>query len=111
MGIMIAVGLRKIKMQLIMAAELFLIGLTGASTGILMGLPLLIYFFFKPIRFSGEYEKLVESFGYEAILPFSLDPMIFIRQAIVVFIITLLLGLYPLNAIRKLKIAEAMRNN
>jgi len=110
MGIMIAVGLRKIKMQFIMGLELLMMGITGTLAGIFIALPLLIYFYLNPITFGGEYQKIMESFGYEAILPFSLSPSIFLYQATMVLIITLLLSIYPLNNIRKLKIAEAMRN-
>lgn len=110
MGIMIAVGLRKIKMQYIMGMELVMMGITGTISGIVVALPLLIYFYLNPITFGGEYQQIMESFGYEAILPFSLRPSIFIYQAVMVMIITILLSIYPLNKIRKLNIAEAMRN-
>jgi len=110
MGIMIAVGLRRIRMQMIMGTELLLMGFSGTLAGIIMAMPLLIYFYFNPIRFTGEYQKLSESFGYEAILPFSMDAGIFLYQAMMVFLITIILGIYPLNKIHRLRIADAMRN-
>jgi ABC-type lipoprotein release transport system permease subunit len=97
-------------MQMIMGTELLLMGFSGTLAGIIMAMPLLIYFYFNPIRFTGEYQKLSESFGYEAILPFSMDAGIFLYQAMMVFLITIILGIYPLNKIHRLRIADAMRN-
>jgi ABC-type antimicrobial peptide transport system permease subunit len=70
---------------------------------------IVIYFFFNPVRFTGEAAAAFENFGYEPIMPFSIDPVIFYNQGIVVLIISLFLGLYPMLFIKNLSIIKALR--
>jgi ABC-type lipoprotein release transport system permease subunit len=108
-GMLISLGLKRFKLQLMVVIEVFMLGLFGVFSGIIISLPVLLYFYFNPIYFTGDSAKAFENFGFEPILPFSLDPQIFIQQALFVFIITLLLGIYPLSAIRQLKVVEALK--
>jgi len=45
----------------------------------------------------------------EPVLPFSIDAVIFYRQAIVVFVMALIIGIYPVFNIQKLDPATAIR--
>jgi ABC-type lipoprotein release transport system permease subunit len=69
-----------------------------------------VYYFKEyPIRFSGEYAGTLEKFGFEPIFPAEFNVQIFLTQAIIVFIITSILALYPWWKIRHMKPVEAMR--
>ena len=49
--------------------------------------------------------------GFEAILPFSLAPGLFVGQIVSVLILLILCTLYPLARIYKLKLADALKGN
>jgi putative ABC transport system permease protein len=109
-GILVSIGMKRLKLMTVMLAETIFIGMLGVLSGCILSLPILLYFYYNPIEMGGEYAKIYEQFGLEPILPFSLDPEIFIRQAMVVLIISLLIGIYPLVKIGQLNTAVAIRN-
>jgi ABC-type antimicrobial peptide transport system permease subunit len=45
-------------------------------------------------------------YGFEAVMPTSISPSIFISQAITVFVLALLIGLYPVYKVFKLKLTN-----
>ena len=110
-GIMLAVGMKRYKLQIIMFLEIILLALLGTMLGALLSSPIIFYFHYNPIVFGGEYAEIFEKFGYEPILPFSTEPMIFLNQAKVILIITLILAGYPLWKIYGLKVVNAIREN
>lgn len=108
-GIMLAVGMKRYKLQLIIFLEILMLAFLGTLVGSISSLPVIFYFNINPIVFTGEYAEIFEKFGYEPILPFSTDPTIFLQQAKVIFIISLALASYPLWKIYQLKVVTAMR--
>jgi len=108
-GVLLAVGVNKIKLISITTIEAILISLIGAISGIFVSIPLVLYFKNNPIRFTGELAEISLKFGVEPIIPLSSDYSIFIAQTFVVLTIALLSSLYPINYIRKLKPVEGMR--
>ena len=109
LGMMMALGMKRYQLQLIMFYEILLLAIFGVIAGAIASTPVILYFKFNPIEFSGEYAEIFERFGYEPILPFSTDPIIFYQQIKVVLTITILLATYPLWTIYRLKIVNAMR--
>ena len=108
-GILNAIGMKRSKIMITVALEIVFLTFVGVVVGLTVSTPLVTYFYFNPIYFTGDYARAFESFGYEAILPFSMDPVIFYNQAIVVLLISLLLGLYPMMYIKRLKIIKALK--
>lgn len=108
-GMLIAIGMKKSKLSLILLGETFLITVLGVLLGILISLPIVIYLSKNPIRFSGQIAKAYEQFGFEAIFPTALDKDIFITQSLIVLIIALFIGLYPLWHISRLDPIKAMK--
>ena len=108
-GVLISIGLHRWQLGLTVWLEVMMLGLFGALLGILASMPLVWYFHVNPIRFSGDYAEAMEKFGFEAIFPAIFEAHIFLIQALLVFIITAILALYPIFKIRKLKPVQAMR--
>lgn len=108
-GMLIAIGMKKNKLKLILLGETFLITLLGVVLGMLLSLPSVLYLQEKPIRFSGEIAKAYEQFGFEAIFPTEFNPIIFISQSLVVLCMSILIGLYPLWFVSGLNPVEAMK--
>ncbi|MCO6480324.1 MAG: ABC transporter permease [Phaeodactylibacter sp.] len=108
-GVLISIGLHRWQLGLTVWMEVIMLGLLGALMGILASIPLVWYFHVNPLRFSGDYAAAMEKFGFEPIFPAIFEAHIFLTQALLVFIITALLALYPIFKIRKLEVVQAMR--
>lgn len=108
-GMLIAIGMKKGKLKLILLGEAFLITLLGVILGILLSLPSVLYLQEKPIRFSGDIAKAYEQFGFEAIFPAELDLDIFLNQSLIVLFMSVLIGLYPLWFVSGLNPVKAMK--
>ena len=108
-GMLIAIGMKKSKLQLIVFGETVLITFFGVLLGILLSLPLVLYLKEKPIRFGGELAKAYEQFGFEALFPTNVDQNIFITQSLIVLAMAVLIGVYPLWHIHGLDPVNAMK--
>lgn len=109
MGVMIAVGMQKFKLSIIMIFETLFIGFLGVISGIVMSIPLNWYFYLNPIRFSGQAAQMMIDMGFEPVMVFSMAPKVFYDQAITVFIFTIIIGIYPLIRINRMKVINALR--
>lgn len=108
-GILTAIGMKKLKIQGMVALEIVMLILLGVMGGVLLSLPLLVYLFYNPIYLSGDLATVYENFGFEPIIPFSLEPTIFFSQGVVVLLIAMLLGIYPMVAIQSLQTVKALK--
>jgi len=109
LGIMIALGVRKIRVAWILVIESFLIGLLGVLTGIIGSFPLIQYFYLNPIHVTGAIKETYENMGFEPVLKFSNQLENFTDPAITVFILFAFISLYPIWFIYRLKTANALR--
>ncbi len=109
-GILIAVGMKKSKVIFVTTIETIFISLIGVFAGIIASYPLLLYFYYNPIRLTGAAAEAMLAFGLEPIMPFSIAPGIFIAQFWTVLLIAVLSAWYPFRYVQKLKAVEAIRN-
>ncbi len=109
-GILVAVGMKNLQLSFIVLLETIIISFMGVLAGMVGAVPVVAYFYNNPIRFSGEFQKMSEQFGMEAIMPFSIDPANFTNQAWAVLIMALILALYPFYSILRLKAMESIRS-
>ena len=109
MGILMAVGMKRQHLSLVMWLEIILLGIIGTIAGVLVSIPACYYLQENPITMTGEAAVAYEKFGVEPILPALLDPAIFMNQAVFVVIVTSLIALYPIWVIWRMKPVEAMR--
>lgn len=109
-GILVSIGMQRMKLAGIVWLEIVILGFLGAMAGILASIPVVWYFHRNPLRFSGEYAQSMEKFGFEPIFPAEFNLEIFATQAVIVLIITSVLALYAMWKIRRLEPVEAMRD-
>lgn len=109
LGMLVAVGMKKIWLCLLMLAESVFTVLCGCVLGILASVPLVIYLKVNPITFSGKMAEIYERFGFEPIFPASTDPEIFLNQALIILLLALLLSLYPVVKVLQLDPVQAMK--
>ena len=109
MGMLVAIGMKRIKLMWLLLVELVLTVITGCLLGILLSIPLVYYFNRHPLRMSGETARAYERFGFEPIFPTSTEAVNFIDQGLTVLIIGLILSLYPMYKALRLNPATAMK--
>ncbi len=109
MGMLVAIGMKKSKLIIMLMLESVFTVISGCLLGLITSIPLVYYLNRHPIRFGGETAKAYERFGFEAIFPTSTDVNIFIAQGLTVLIIGLLLSFYPAYKILKLDPVLAMK--
>ncbi|MBI5217516.1 MAG: ABC transporter permease [Bacteroidia bacterium] len=109
-GVIMAVGMQKYKLIFIVILETIFLGMIGVIAGTVASIPLLYYFLFNPIPLTGQAGEMVLQMGFEPAMFFSMTPSVFYEQALTIFIFTLIIGIYPVLNIRKLKVMNALRS-
>ena len=109
LGVMIALGMRKMKLSGMIFYETVVLGLLGVIAGFLISVPLILYFIRYPIQITGTMRKTFLQMGFEPVILFSLKPYVLYTPVIIVFVITLFVSLYIFYAVIKLKETSALR--
>jgi ABC-type lipoprotein release transport system permease subunit len=109
MGMLVAIGMKRIKLMILLLVESVLTVFTGCVTGILVSIPIVFYFNRNPLKIGGETAETYRRFGFEPIFPTSPDAAIFIRQGFIVLFIGLILSLYPMAKALFINPVQAMR--
>jgi ABC-type lipoprotein release transport system permease subunit len=109
-GLLIALGMKRWKLGVVVWLEVVFLGMLGAVAGILSAIPAVIYLQRHPLRFSGGYSELLEQFGFEPIFPALFSFGIFFVQAMIVLGITAILAIFPFWKISRLHPVKAMHS-
>jgi ABC-type lipoprotein release transport system permease subunit len=108
-SVLISIGMKPSQLGLVLFTETVVIALLGAVLGALVSLPFLLYMRAHPIELSGLMEQMTLQYGFEPILPFWVSASLFAHQGFVVFVIALLVSLYPLWSVNKLRLSDELR--
>ena len=109
LGMLMAIGMKKSKMILLLVSESVFTVMGGCLIGILMSIPIVYYMKIHPIRFTGDIGEVYERFGFEAVLPTSTDAYNFIWQGVIVLCIGLFLSIYPVWKVMRLDPVISMK--
>jgi len=113
-GVLTAIGMKRWQLFGVVFTENVIVGIIGAIVGILMSIPIVYYLYTNPLNMAElggeEIATTYEKFGMSPIFPAAFEFQIFFNQALLIFFITCILGIYPLMKILKLKPVQAMRN-
>lgn len=108
-GMLVAVGMQKTKLAIIVTIEMLFVGLMGVLSGSIAALPVIFYGYYHPIRFSGEMGKMYEDYGMEPVMPFMPVDWYFVWQIAVVAIIVGIAIIYPVRKILRMKVVNSLR--
>lgn len=108
-GILLAIGMKRMLLQVTTFLEVLLLSSMGVIMGLALSSLLILYFYYNPIDLGSSYDTIAESYGIEMKIEFSLEGAIFITQAFAVFIIAFILSFYPLIIINKTKPVKAIK--
>ena len=109
-GITHAVGMKKRQLSVIIMLETMMIGLAGSIIGLLVSYLFCLWFYHHPLPLTGEMAEATIQYGMEPYMFFSLKPSLFYSQMILVFLISLVISLFPVYFIHRMKITRAMRS-
>ena len=109
-SVMIAIGMQKIKLILVVISELILITFLGVLAGFILSLPVLLYFYYNPIQFTGEAVQAMKNFNFEPVMPVAINMQLFVNQALAIIFISMLAMLYPMLKIKMLKVVKGLKS-
>ncbi len=109
-GVMVALGMQKWYLSLIVFIETLFLGVVGVAFGAIISFGIVSYFYDSPIHIGGDMADIYEQFGIEPILAFSKDITIFLNQFLIVFVLLLIAVIYPLVKILSFKLIDALRS-
>jgi len=109
-AIMVAIGMRKKSLSVLVGIELCYIMILGLLSGIAGSIPILYYFHLNPIRVTGETATAYAAFGIDPVFPILWQPGYIINQGIVVFILIIISSLYPLWNISRLDVSRSIKS-
>ena len=81
----------------------------SVASGSFLALPIAMYYHYNPIELAGDMDAMMEDYGMEPLLPFSLDSSIWLTHGSIMLIISLILSLYSIITIYRLNPVKAMR--
>lgn len=109
-GILLSIGMKRTQLAGICLTETIIISLLGVLAGAAVGLPIMYFFYTNPIQLTGELAEVMIDMNFEPVLAFSIEPGIFLYQAITIFFIALVVGIYPVKKVFGLEMVSAARN-
>jgi putative ABC transport system permease protein len=110
LGVMVAVGMKKIRLAAVLFSETMLIGLTGVLAGFAVSIPVIFMLLSNPIKLPEEMAEAYIQYGFEPYLYFGTASWVFLNQVITVFAITMLVAVYPVMKVYKLVVAHYLRS-
>jgi ABC-type lipoprotein release transport system permease subunit len=108
-GVLVAIGMQKKKLKIIVTIEMILLGALGLISGLAASVPLILYFYYYPIVLKGDLAKMMEDYGWDAVMPSAWFGPYFYWQAAFVALMVFLAALYPIRKIGKMKEIDALR--
>jgi len=108
-GVLLSIGMSRLRIWTVVFFEGVITTALGACLGVIGVYPLVLYFKHNPYEFTGPAADTMREQGWEPVLPASLDPSIAITHMLIIVVISILITVYPLYVIGKLKPVEARR--
>jgi ABC-type lipoprotein release transport system permease subunit len=108
-AVMVSVGMQKTKLGFILVFEMLLMGLSGIVTALIGSMPVILLLIKYPIKITGDLAKIFETYGFEPIMPASLESSFIIGQSVVVLVIFFLAIIYPAISVFRINETKALR--
>jgi ABC-type lipoprotein release transport system permease subunit len=110
MGVMVAIGMQKLRLGNILFLETLLIGIVGTLAGFIGSLPIIAYFYHHPFQFTGQAAETFIQMGIEPLLYFSWQSKVFTHQVLTVFLLTLCISFVPYYRSLTLRVYQSLKS-
>ena len=108
-SVMVSIGMQKVQLAKVVIVVLFMLTAMAVAAGIMISLPVMFYFYYNPIEFSGDAVEVMQDFNFEPVMPMSMEPNIFVFQGIAISILSLIAMSYPTIKILNLEVVKGLR--
>jgi ABC-type lipoprotein release transport system permease subunit len=109
MAVMVAVGMQKFKLAIILFFETLLIGIVGVLSGFAISVPIILLLVGNPIELPAELAEAYVQYGFEPYLFFGMAPEVFWQQVLTVFAITLVISIYPVVKVKNMVVSRSLK--
>ena len=109
-GVVVAVGMQKRRLGLILALEMFLMGILATLGGIAMSIPVVYLGYMHPIRLTGQMAESLINYGLEPVMPMAWETGYFVSQTLVAMLIILAAVILPVRNVTRLHVTKALRS-
>jgi len=109
LGVMIAVGMQRWRVSTLLSLELLIICLLGLIAGVAISIPLVAYYHFHPITFTGQMAEAYKAFGMEPVMAIAWRTDYIFNQVLNVAIITIMALSYPIYSVFRLNLTQALK--
>ncbi len=110
LGVLVAIGMKKGKLMLMVVLETLILSLLGVLVGVLLVYPILLWKHYDPFQLPGDTVQMMEEYGFSPEIPFYIHLDLPLIHAGILFCIALIVALYPIYIIRTLAPIKAMHN-
>ena len=108
-GVMLATGLLRRKLLLLIIIESCFISLLGVIVGLAVSFPVVGYFYYHPIQLSGDTANMMLEMGWEPIMPMLISVRLVADQVAIVLVLMCICLLYPLWRAYHLSLVSALK--
>ncbi|TLX73926.1 ABC transporter permease [Labilibacter sediminis] len=108
-GVMMAVGMQKYKLAVVVFIEMIWMGILGVLAGFVGSMPVVAYFYHNPIPLTGKGAEWMADLGFEPFMFFAWEPSVFVNQVIAILVITVFISIFPFIRILGLTEMKALK--
>ncbi len=109
-GMMMAIGMKRKVLSLIVSIEIFFMGLIAVLSGIIVTAPIIWFGHKYPFRLRGHAAESMDMYNIEPVLSLQSFDTYILSQLLVVVVIVAFVLVYAMIKIRKLKIINALKS-
>ncbi len=109
LGVMVAIGMSKVKLSTVLIIEMLFLGFIGMISGLLASAPLVIIGNKNPLKMTGEMAKMYEDMGFDPVMPLAWFDPYFFWQGAIIMIMVLIACYLPLRRVRRMEVIKALR--
>jgi ABC-type lipoprotein release transport system permease subunit len=108
-GVVLALGLRPRSIFAIVYLESMMLALVGLAIGLLIALPLVLWFESHPIALTGDAVEAMELFGFEPLVTWKLKPLNPLGSIATILGVAIVAAFYPAAKASRARPVEALR--
>jgi ABC-type lipoprotein release transport system permease subunit len=108
-GMLVSIGMKKRKLAKVLSLEMLFTGFLGVITGVAASLPIVFYGHYHPLRFTGEFARMYEDYGFEPVMPTMLPQTFYLSQTVIVLIILMIAIAFSTRKIFRMNVINALR--
>ncbi|MCK5028934.1 MAG: ABC transporter permease [Bacteroidales bacterium] len=109
LGVMVAIGMSKVKLSIVLIIEMLFLGFIGMMSGLIASVPIVIVGNRNPLKMTGEMAKMYEDMGFDPVMPLAWFDQYFFWQGAIIMIMVLFACYLPLRRVRRMKVISALR--